>query len=84
MRVRDTEAKGHIPVGQRATRRGSRPNHPVAHDATAQVRLTRKLAEVIDGIDLSSKRVGDLLELTPREAETLVAEGWAERVPRTR
>jgi len=42
-----------------------------------RVRLTRKLAQVIDGIDLSGSRVGDVLELTDSEAELLVAEGWA-------
>lgn len=45
------------------------------------VRLTRKLAEVIDGIDLSGRRVGDRLPLHPDEARVLIAEGWAEPVP---
>jgi hypothetical protein len=44
------------------------------------VRLTRKLAEMVDGIDLSGRRVGDVLSLTPHEAELLIAEGWAERI----
>jgi hypothetical protein len=42
-----------------------------------QVRLTRKLAEIIDGIDLSRSRVGDLIDLSQHDAEVLVAEGWA-------
>ena len=42
-----------------------------------RVRLTRKLAEAIDGIDLSRRRVGDLVELPQHDAEMLVAEGWA-------
>lgn len=42
-----------------------------------RVRLTRKLAECIDGVDLSSHRVGDVLALSRREAELLIAEGWA-------
>ena len=45
-----------------------------------QVRLTRKLAEVIDGIDLSDRRVGDVVELPRHDAEILLAEGWASAV----
>jgi hypothetical protein len=41
------------------------------------VRLTRKLAEQIDGIDLSNHAVGDVIDLPGRKARTLVAEGWA-------
>ncbi len=47
------------------------------------VRLTRKYAEVIDGIDLSGRAVGDRVPLPPREAHLLLAEGWAEPVPPT-
>jgi hypothetical protein len=45
-----------------------------------QVRLTKKLAEVIDGIDLSDRRVGDVLNLPTHDAEVLLAEGWASTV----
>lgn len=50
------------------------------------VRLTRKFAEVIDGVDLSDAKVGDELNLPPHDADVLVAEGWAERTrpPRRR
>jgi hypothetical protein len=41
------------------------------------VRLKRKLAEKIDGIDLSNQEVGDVFELPERKAQMLVAEGWA-------
>jgi hypothetical protein len=41
------------------------------------VRLTRKYSEVIDGVDLSGSNVGDQLQLTPRDASLLIAEGWA-------
>lgn len=41
------------------------------------VRLTRKYAEKIDGVDLSEKQVGDRLDLSVREARMLIAEGWA-------
>jgi CheY-like chemotaxis protein len=43
------------------------------------VRLTRKLADVIDGIDLSRWTIDDLVEMPEREARTLIAEGWGER-----
>jgi hypothetical protein len=46
------------------------------HDGM-QVRLTRKLAEQIDGIDLSNQTVGDVFDLPERKARMLVAEGWA-------
>ena len=42
-----------------------------------KVRLTRKLSELIDGVDLSQVRAGDTLDLSPRDALILVAEGWA-------
>jgi hypothetical protein len=42
------------------------------------VRLTRKLADRIDGIDLSNRSVGELIDLPPRYASLLIAEGWAE------
>ena len=42
-----------------------------------KVRLTRKLSELIDGIDLSRAREGDMLRLPPRDALVLIAEGWA-------
>jgi hypothetical protein len=48
---------------------------------TATVRLTRKLAERIDGIDLSRHKVGDVLIVPSHQARLLVAEGWAEIVP---
>lgn len=41
------------------------------------VRLTRKLAEMIDGIDLRQCEVGDVIELPEREGILLIAEGWA-------
>ena len=45
------------------------------------VRLTRKYAEAIDGVDLSGRKVGDKLELSPRDARMLIAEGWAAPCP---
>ena len=48
------------------------------------VRLTRKLEDMIDGVDLSAYRVGQVLQLPWRDAWLLVAEGWGELVERRR
>ena len=42
-----------------------------------RVRLTRKLANEIDGVDVSHARVGDVLDLREPQAQLLIAEGWA-------
>jgi len=42
-----------------------------------KVRLVRKLADCLDGIDVTDCEVGDLIDLSPAEAILLVAEGWA-------
>jgi hypothetical protein len=42
-----------------------------------QIRLTRKFATVINGVDLSRYRVGEVLDLRQRDAQILVDEGWA-------
>ena len=42
-----------------------------------RIRLTRKLADCLDGVDLSHYSVGDVLDLPRREAHLLMAEGWA-------
>jgi hypothetical protein len=47
---------------------------------TVRVRLIRKFAECLNGVDLSKHRVGDSLDLCPKDARMLVAEGWAEPV----
>jgi hypothetical protein len=43
-----------------------------------RVRLTRKFADLINGIDLSKAHEGETLDLSEREAHMLLAEGWAE------
>ena len=43
-----------------------------------RVRLVRKLADRLDGIDVSGHSSGDILELSRRDAELLIAERWAE------
>jgi hypothetical protein len=42
------------------------------------VRLTKKLAETMDGVDVSQCAEGDVIELPRQRAELLIAEGWAE------
>jgi len=42
-----------------------------------RVRLTKKFAERIDGVDLSANEPGDLLDLPTSEGTLLLAEGWA-------
>jgi hypothetical protein len=42
-----------------------------------RVHLTRKLAESIDGVDLSTHREGDTFDLAERDAQLLIAEQWA-------
>lgn len=42
-----------------------------------RVRLTRKLAESVDGVDLSAHGVGDILDVSPDDAQLLIAENWA-------
>jgi hypothetical protein len=45
------------------------------------VRLTAKLAEVVNGIDISPYHEGDVVELPERDCRMLIAEHWAEAVP---
>ena len=42
------------------------------------VRLTRKLAEVVNGIDISAYAEGDVIELSSADAQLPIAERWAE------
>jgi hypothetical protein len=42
-----------------------------------RVRLTRKFAERIDDVNLEGAYVGDVLDLSEREARLLIAEDWA-------
>ena len=42
-----------------------------------RVRLIQKLAEMIDGVDLSAYEAGDVLNIPEPEARLLVAEQWA-------
>ena len=42
-----------------------------------QIQLVRKLANHLDGIDVSASRQGDVIDLPRRDAELLIAEQWA-------
>ena len=55
-----------------------RRERPADTDELCSVRLIRKHADMIDGVDLDGLVVGDRFRLLPREAELLIAEGWAE------
>jgi hypothetical protein len=44
-----------------------------------KVRLTKKLAPVLDGVDVSEYGEGDVIELPEPRANALLAEGWAEQ-----
>jgi hypothetical protein len=44
------------------------------------VRLTLKLANSLDGLDVTAVNVGDVIELSRAQAIMLIAEGWAEPV----
>lgn len=45
-----------------------------------RVRLVRKLALWLNGIDISDLKVGDVIDLPERSAKILLAERWAEAV----
>ena len=45
-----------------------------------RVRIVRKLADVLNGVDVSRIQEGDCVDLPPRNARLLIAEGWAELV----
>jgi hypothetical protein len=46
--------------------------------------LIRKLADVMDGVDVSDHQVGDVIDLAGRDADVLIAEGWVTEDRRTR
>ena len=45
-----------------------------------RVRLTAKLADIVNGIDLSQYAEGDIIELSDHHGRLLMAEKWAEIV----
>ena len=49
-----------------------------------RIRLLKKLATEIDGVDLSDHDVDDVIDLPARQAKLLLAEGWAIREHRVK
>ena len=45
-----------------------------------RVRLTKKLASVLNGLDLSEVQIGDVIRVPEATAAMLIREGWAELV----
>ena len=43
-----------------------------------RIRLTKKLAEVLNGVDVSRYEVGEAFDLTDPLAQMLITERWAE------
>jgi hypothetical protein len=54
----------------------------ISHEVPLHVRLTRKLATNLNGVDLSEVKVGDVIYLAIEHAAMLIREGWAEHVSR--
>ena len=52
----------------------------ISNEHHVRVRLIRKLAIQLNGLDLSMVNVGDVLILTTDAAAMLIREGWAERI----
>jgi uncharacterized protein YkvS len=44
------------------------------------IRLTKKLAQALNGLDLSTMRVGEVVDLQDPLARMLIAEHWAEEI----
>jgi hypothetical protein len=53
-----------------------------------KVRLTKRLARVVNGVNLSRIDIGDVVDMSSRDANVLLAEGWAvpvgDKEPETR
>ena len=63
----------------------ARPPDRGLRGKSVRVRLTRRLANYIDGVNLSAHHVGDVFDVTPHDGDLLLAEAWAVAVvPRTR
>lgn len=48
-----------------------------------RIRLLRKLALAMNGVDVSRFRVGDIIELSDKHAQMMVREDWGEFVTAT-
>jgi hypothetical protein len=45
------------------------------------VRITKKLADIVNGLDISHCQEGDVIEVPTHHARMLISEGWAEDAP---
>jgi hypothetical protein len=54
--------------------------YDIERESILRIRLTRKLALRLNGLDLSGINVGDVVFLPEPDAAMLLREGWAERV----
>jgi len=65
-------------------KRGNGAGGILAYDTApvppVHIRLTRKLAALLNGLDLSRVEVGDVIFLPEPHAIMLIREGWAEPV----
>src|SRR3954471_17305899 len=55
------------------------PRRVSSHGRLIKVQITRKFAEFIDGVDLSARHVGDVIDVPAADAKLLLAEEWAVR-----
>ena len=46
------------------------------------IRLIKKLALMLNGIDLTYRQVGEVFALPAHDAEVVIREGWAEPIER--
>jgi hypothetical protein len=53
------------------------PSRILLQHCRMRVRVVRKLADWVDGIDLSHCTAGDLIDLAERQARIMIAERWA-------
>ena len=67
-----------------ASDRRDRRSARLASDVVVPVRLTRKLADTIDGVDISNCTIGQRVVFAAAEARLLILEGWAEPAQRRR
>ena len=67
------EAESHV-------RSRSSQRRAAAASLVQRVRLTKKLASALNGLDLSEVQIGDVIRVPEATAAMLIREGWAELV----
>ena len=58
-------------------RASTEPESITARARDVKVQLTRKFAQMLNGVDLSHWLVGEVVDVPEREAQMLIAEAWA-------